>query len=177
MVKKGVDMPICKVCKQDLDISKFSNSYATNKKGERKAYKDSTCMSCRRAKYLLSDKNKETHRKGSSNWYKNNPDKVKEQRLRKYGLSYDQYRDMREAQGFSCAICEKNEKDVPQGRASKTEHALHVDHCHSTNTVRALLCTNCNTILGKCYDDVSILEKAIHYLNKHKKEQSCENST
>lgn len=50
------------------------------------------------------------------------------------------------------------------GHAAKT---LHVDHSHKTGKVRGLLCYNCNNGIGRLKDDVSVLEKAIAYLNKH----------
>jgi hypothetical protein len=162
--EKEKEMPICKVCNKDLELKKFSSSYRTNAKGERVEYKDSTCMVCRRKHHLSKPGKKDIHRKGSSKWYLNNPLKVKEQRLRKYGLTLQQYNNLRESQKFSCAICNKHETNVPQGRASITDYALHVDHSHTTNKVRGLLCTNCNTILGKCYDDPKILKNAIKYL-------------
>jgi hypothetical protein len=43
-----------------------------------------------------------------------------------------------------------------------------VDHCHSTNKVRGILCDLCNTALGKFHDDVNLLSNAIGYLNKGK---------
>lgn len=41
---------------------------------------------------------------------------------------------------------------------------LYIDHDHNTNKVRGLLCSNCNTALGKFKDDILILEEAIRYL-------------
>jgi hypothetical protein len=38
-----------------------------------------------------------------------------------------------------------------------------VDHDHTTNEVRGILCTNFNLLLGHANDDVSLLEKAIAY--------------
>ncbi len=57
-----------------------------------------------------------------------------------------------------CAIC----GDPPGARA------LAVDHDHTTNQVRALLCTRCNTALGSARDDAEILSRMIDYLKKHK---------
>ena len=42
--------------------------------------------------------------------------------------------------------------------------ALVVDHCHDTNRVRGLLCTNCNVAIGHMKDDVERLRAAISYL-------------
>jgi lambda family phage minor tail protein L len=45
--------------------------------------------------------------------------------------------------------------------------ALSVDHCHKTNTLRDLLCHQCNSGLGQFKDNIEILQKAIDYLHKH----------
>lgn len=43
---------------------------------------------------------------------------------------------------------------------------LHVDHDHITNTVRGILCQNCNIALGLLKDDVSRILKLAHYLEE-----------
>jgi Recombination endonuclease VII len=159
-------MKQCKVCAQELPDEKFGNTYHTLSDGTRKAYKDSTCMVCRRNKHLENPEKRAVHRKGTSNWYKNNPDKVKNQRLKKYGITFKDYNALREDQGYCCAICKRHEEQVEQGTALKHSHALHIDHCHTTGKIRGLLCTNCNTMLGKAKDDVSVLEAAIEYLKE-----------
>jgi len=42
-----------------------------------------------------------------------------------------------------------------------------IDHCHSTNKVRGVLCNNCNTALGLVGDNISTLTNAVKYLQKH----------
>jgi hypothetical protein len=64
-----------------------------------------------------------------------------------------------------CAIC-----DQPEGAIdphSKKPRKLAVDHNHVTGAVRALLCTNCNTGLGRFDDSRELLRRAIAYLEKH----------
>lgn len=76
-------------------------------------------------------------------------------RVSKYGLSCEDFENLRKMQDGKCAICQ----DVFV--ASKR---LHVDHNHSTGKVRGLLCSPCNRGLGQFGDDVNRLEKALAYL-------------
>jgi hypothetical protein len=80
----------------------------------------------------------------------------KEMLRKKYGLTVEEYLAMAEAQGQVCKICKQPETDK--------YGMLHVDHDHATNTVRGLLCTQCNTGLGKFRDDPELLRSAIAYL-------------
>jgi hypothetical protein len=77
--------------------------------------------------------------------------------IKKFGIHADQYEAIAKEQNYLCAICEKPE---PCNRS------LAVDHCHSTNKVRGLLCTNCNMALGKFQDNVAYLKKAIDYMER-----------
>lgn len=93
-----------------------------------------------------------------------NPDKVREigraseqrRRLKRYGLTYDEYLKILEQQNHSCAICNITTSGTRE---------WHVDHCHITGKVRGVLCHNCNLLLGHSKDNVKILQKAIQYLN------------
>jgi len=80
---------------------------------------------------------------------------------RDFGLEAEQYADLYLTHNGKCAICAISEADAG-------EKGLAVDHCHSTGNVRGLLCRKCNTSLGQFKDDVSLLQKAIEYLNKFK---------
>ena len=87
----------------------------------------------------------------------NNPEKraetYKKERLKsKYGLTLEQYEEACENQNNSCYIC------------GKPTSILNVDHCHRTDVVRGLLCSNCNHMLGHAKDNPEILRKGIEYL-------------
>jgi hypothetical protein len=41
-----------------------------------------------------------------------------------------------------------------------------IDHCHTTNKVRGLLCMQCNTAIGLLKDNTKYLSNAISYLEK-----------
>lgn len=89
---------------------------------------------------------------------KNNPDKVHKRNCeKKYGITYTEYQLLLERQNFVCAICEK-------GETSSSRINLSIDHCHDTGIVRGLLCTSCNTGLGRFKDDINLLKKAVEYL-------------
>ena len=64
---------------------------------------------------------------------------------------------MYEKQQGRCAICGTDEP------GSKFKH-FHVDHDHVTGQVRALLCSDCNTGLGKFRDDPDLLRAAATYI-------------
>jgi hypothetical protein len=88
-------------------------------------------------------------------YYKRNPDKAHQRNLKTfYGITKQDYAEMFEKQNGACACC---------GKVSP----LNVDHCHSSGTVRGLLCTNCNIALGHFKDDVDLIRKAIAYLKHH----------
>ena len=75
-----------------------------------------------------------------------------------YGVTQEWYDEQLSKQQGGCAIC---------GTTDTGYHPnFHVDHCHATGNVRGLLCSNCNTSLGKFKDDKEILQKAIDYLEK-----------
>lgn len=77
----------------------------------------------------------------------------------KYGISLDDYNEMFQNQKGCCAVCDRHQSEL--------NHSLHVDHCHNTNKVRALLCSNCNSGIGNLQDSKEMLSKAIKYLERY----------
>ena len=84
--------------------------------------------------------------------------------LRKRKITKDEYFKLLEKQKGKCAICEREETHL--GRSGQVV-PLAVDHCHKCDTIRGLLCQSCNTAIGKCGDDIAIIQSAIEYLKKH----------
>jgi hypothetical protein len=70
------------------------------------------------------------------------------------------------AQNGVCAICRKPETYTHH--MTKKIANMAVDHCHVTGKIRGLLCHKCNHGLGKFGDDVSLLRKALAYLESSK---------
>lgn len=86
--------------------------------------------------------------------------------LKKRGITFAQYNEILLKQGNKCAICQKHETR----KCSKTSNILRlcIDHCHKTNKVRGLLCSNCNSGIGKLGDSIEQLQSAINYLQEYK---------
>jgi recombination endonuclease VII len=82
---------------------------------------------------------------------------------RYHGLTVEQHQAMLVAQRGICAICGR----APGGKAHCAK--LHVDHDHTTGTIRDLLCADCNMGLGKFADSPTRLLKAAWYLERHAK--------
>ena len=72
----------------------------------------------------------------------------------KYGVTVQNYNALYEKQKGCCAIC-----NLPHP-------LLQIDHCHTTNHIRGLLCGNCNRGLGMFRDSVVRLQRAFNYLNQ-----------
>lgn len=80
-------------------------------------------------------------------------------RLRRYGITEDQYKNLIARSGGFCEICGVPEVHAPKGR-------LHIDHDHSTGEVRGLLCQRCNHGLGHFKDSEALLSRASEYLSR-----------
>ena len=73
-----------------------------------------------------------------------------------YGITLEDYNALYTSQQGKCMICEEHEDTLKK--------RLYVDHCHTTDKVRGLLCQSCNTLIGFSYDDIRILDNAKAYL-------------
>lgn len=137
-------MKKCSKCKEFRDLSDFHSD---------KQKKDglySSCKDCMAAVYT----SKEYREKR-----KDNPIYTKAKRkhkVKKYGLSEQDYKSLIEKHNNQCAICGLKQSD--------TWRLLSIDHNHETNKVRGLLCSNCNLGLGYFKDNIELLKGAIEYV-------------
>lgn len=83
----------------------------------------------------------------------------------RYGMTVEDYEALENAQNKKCAIC--GSESTNNSRAGKR---LFVDHCHTTDKIRGLLCSTCNHGLGQFKDSVEVLQSAIDYLKSFEKE-------
>jgi len=113
------------------------------------------------AKRRVNPETSKVIREYQANYRKTNAQKLRDkERKRKFGISSEKYSELLENQNGVCAICGNPETATRLGVVK----ALSVDHCHSTGRIRGLLCSDCNTGIGKLKDDVTILQNAIRYL-------------
>lgn len=106
------------------------------------------------------------------NWLKKNQHRLQKYRKnadlkKKYGIDLTEYNRLLVEQKGVCAICAEPETQC--NPKSGLPYNLAVDHCHATNKVRQLLCSNCNRTLGMVNDNVDLLLKMISYVEKHSK--------
>jgi hypothetical protein len=145
-------MKICSRCKQAKDFDEFyNNSKSTDGKG-------GYCKECVRD---YSRENNEAKAAASAKWYANGgARKIRDRNLKKtYGISIEQFEQMRDEQNGVCAICFLPEPDGSE---------LSVDHDHGTGAVRKLLCRSCNLMIKK--ESPTILEAGAEYLRSFGKE-------
>lgn len=122
-------------------------------------------VTCSLACHRQQPEVRERIRANDRRWYASLPPEATRRRrnLPKYGLTEAEYDKLLIDQGGRCAICGQ------EPRGGRTASArLHVDHCHDTGTVRALLCTRCNQGLGYFKDDPALLRAAADYIDRHR---------
>lgn len=154
-------MKKCTKCGVEKPLSEFHN------KKQAKDGLDFWCKSCKSTAnkaWRESDvKNSENNTKRARAWNLANKEKrqiiiQRNNYKKRYGLSVDQKQAMVNEQGGKCAICKSSLKDA---------HDACVDHCHTTNTIRGILCRKCNLGIGHFNDSIQALTEAINYLSKY----------
>ncbi|KFM19761.1 Endonuclease VII protein [Marine Group I thaumarchaeote SCGC AAA799-P11] len=58
---------------------------------------------------------------------------------------------------FTCPICQKT-------KTREHNNEICLDHNHKTGKIRGWICGSCNSSIGKFNEDISVLERAIHWL-------------
>lgn len=83
--------------------------------------------------------------------------------LVKYGITLEIYNQMLKSQNFVCKICKQPEASLLNNKPKP----LAVDHCHKTNKVRGLLCSNCNIGIGNLKHNPNLLRAAALYCEEN----------
>jgi hypothetical protein len=154
-------MKKCTKCGEQKPLSEFT------KKKQTKDGLDLWCKHCKSAadKYWRESDpvNAQNNKQRATAWNIENTQKrkiiVKRNNYKKrYGLSIEQKQSMVDDHNGACAICKAQLKDA---------HDACVDHCHTTNMVRGILCRKCNLGIGHFNDSIQALTAAIEYLSKY----------
>lgn len=172
-VRYGLPCPICntlrkykskaffiKAKKSNIPCRSCSNSIQRGGKGNLYQGDNKICSKCNTSKPLVdffkytagyhSSCCKECSSSISKEYNKN------VFRFSKYGITKIEFEQLLVNQENKCAICKTN---------INGKHC-HIDHCHSSNKVRGLLCDLCNKGLGQFRDSIEFLTSAINYLKK-----------
>ena len=78
-------------------------------------------------------------------------------RLRKYGITQEQYDELLREQGERCPGC---------GTDDPGAKGWCIDHCHRSGRVRALLCNRCNTVIGLVDEDPALLRRMADFVQQ-----------
>lgn len=125
----------CIKCNRDLELSKFS--VRTERKHDPVDHIPRYSSSCKECQSLMT-------------------------RLKYYGITKQEFEELRESHNDCCAICGMSEEDAWN---KKTKHyGLYIDHCHLSGEIRGLLCHSCNLIIGHAKDNIERLKSATSYL-------------
>jgi Recombination endonuclease VII len=169
----------CWICKETKPLSEFHRNCKASDGHQGRCKR---CAIAAMAEYQKT--NRERVNLKNLNWKRANPEKTKITRKeykrkwrlrvpaeiksalnrkwalkRMYSLTPEQYDAMLEAQDGVCAICKNPSKD---GRR------LHVDHDHTTDKNRGLLCSMCNKSVERVEKDPDWGIKAREYLLRFK---------
>lgn len=148
---------VCSKCRKEKPISMFSAGGSYN-----------YCNPCR-VQYNREWRQRNPARSREANRRRNAAAKDRrtrlglsaadEARIKRYGVTLDDYQLILDRQGGLCAIC----RQPPKHR--KNRHGrLDVDHCHVTGKVRGLLCNRCNVAIGLLFDSPLLAASASVYL-------------
>jgi endogenous inhibitor of DNA gyrase (YacG/DUF329 family) len=168
----------CKICGANFDVTTINN---------RKVYCSKNCKSVADKRLLKSkydanpeeartrareaylrnhEENKERSRERVKQARLSNPDSFKRHKLKStYGISIEEFSTLLETQAYKCLICARQ----ISGKVNSKDLKAFVDHDHKTGAVRGALCLYCNSVIGYCREDKSVLLAAIDYLKKFKK--------
>jgi hypothetical protein len=131
----------CPACKEYKELNEFSMN--KGKRFDRNGY-CKLCESQRRRNNYSSEKQ---HQYNLKTFYR---------------ITKEVYDEMLVAQEGVCAICGLPETSTYQGKI----RTMSVDHDHTTGAIRALLCSDCNRLVGFIERNPHKIELALAYLGR-----------
>ena len=153
---KTLTPPICHPEREYYSKGLCKNCYTKNYRAEKGRAKESGTPASRKRNGRWRDNNRESFRKAISN----------SQRVKKFGLTNEEYYAKLSSQNGLCALCKLpfyGEKFFDSGFPV-------LDHNHVDGKVREFLHRMCNTAIGQLKEDPKICRQAAEYLEKHQGE-------
>lgn len=141
----------CYLCLENKDLSNFNRTGKSQRLCK-------FCIDCEdSAEIIRLNKKKD----GDNRYYVENHSDCRERQIwsrlkTRYGVTKEWFEGKMDQQGGVCAICGQ----------PPTKQRLHVDHNHTTNQPRGLLCLVCNMRVG-VIEDHEWLSSAHSYLSKN----------
>lgn len=87
----------------------------------------------------------------------------------RYGITPQEYKRLFDEQGGKCAVCGEPPGDNVRAHWGGK---LCVDHCHDTGKVRALLCNDCNLVVGYA-KTAEVALAAADYIRLHSEKKAA----
>jgi hypothetical protein len=115
-----------------------------------------------------------TRQEHNARWRERHPEANREFMYKKnyQGMTIAAYEQMLAAQGGVCAICKRPERHTDNTGTGRLRN-LNVDHDHTTNEVRGLLCSACNQAIGLLEDNLDYVMNAGIYLEAYMKKKAA----
>lgn len=145
----------CKECKREYH-ARWMLDNGTKVSAQRKVYyaeNRETLLANQRERLDKNPEAKAKARAYTRRWRAENPERVREHRLKQYGITPEQHDAKFEEQGGVCAMCGKSGKLV-------------TDHDHITGEFRSLLHGGCNTALGSLGDDFALIAHVREFFDR-----------
>jgi len=160
----------CPRCRE----TKRTDSFYSDSHSTARAKLHGWCKACHSERgKTYREKHREKIRTWMRRYHAMNPALWKHAVLKnKYGISLDEFKQMVQRQKGRCAICKIRHRDMPKGKSRHTK--FHVDHCHKTGRIRALLCFHCNRRLDVLATP-KILRNSALYLEFHSSKKPSTN--
>lgn len=153
---------VCTRCEQPKPLSRFRADprYKDGHVNQCKPCNNKRSHSLKRANNL--ERLREVNRAASARYHRKPEFKLADRKRKLrcyYGMEWEDYVRMEQEQGGKCKICQQ---PPPEGTI------LYVDHCHTTDKVRGLLCRPCNTAVGFLKDNPALALATAKYLEENK---------
>lgn len=153
---------ICSTCKEEKDLELFVKNKS---KCLGYSYECKICNNIRVKEWIKNNpERKKEHSKKATKAYrdkhKDTPEwkekRRNEQLKHKFSLLPEDVKNLLLIQQNKCAICYEEFTKTP-----------HIDHCHKTEKIRGLLCSNCNTAIDLFKENSEVMQRAVYYIVMH----------